>query len=337
MNSKERVFATVAGQATDRRACSLTASLYGAALIKCNIREYYNVPEYYIDGQLAVAENLCSDIIFSPFAFPLFAETVGARLRYFNNFPPNVSIPVDYCPEKGFEFNVDKMLEHKNSQNPVLIVKTLAEKLKEKVIAGIVPSPCDLPAIIFGIDKWLHTLLFYPENAKSIIKSLSEYFLSVCNQMFENGATVMVLTINFLNSSIVTENIKEQIVLPILKETLAQVQGPLVVHHGGPDFGNNLKSFDKLPNILAYVIGPNDNFEKSRQQISKERVLIGNYDGPELANNTVSKIKMKVGKILEQTKNDKHFIFGSSNADISYETPVENLKIIEETIKNFKI
>ncbi|NJO93048.1 MAG: hypothetical protein HC831_31900 [Chloroflexia bacterium] len=110
MTSKERVFATVAGEATDRRACSFTASLFGAALIKCNVREYYNVPQYYIEGQLAVAEKLCSDIIFSPFAFPLFAETVGAGLKYFDNSPPNVSNPLDYNPEKGFEFNVEKCL-----------------------------------------------------------------------------------------------------------------------------------------------------------------------------------------------------------------------------------
>ncbi|NJO93049.1 MAG: hypothetical protein HC831_31905, partial [Chloroflexia bacterium] len=202
------------------------------------------------------------------------------------------------------------MLVHKNSQNPLLVVKTLAEKLTDKVIAGIAPSPCDLPAVIFGIDKWLHTLLFYPENAKLIIKSLSEYFLTICNQMFENGATVVLSTIDFSNSSIVTTNIKEQIVFPILKETLAQVNGSLVIHHGGPDLANNLKSFDELPNVLAYVISPEDDFEKSRQQISKERILLGNYDGPELVNHSVSKIKMKVDRILEQTKNDRHFIFG---------------------------
>ncbi len=337
MNSKERVFATVAGQATDRRACSFTASLYGAALIECNVREYYNVPDYYIEGQLAVAENLCTDIIFSPFAFPLFAETAGAGLRYFDNSPPNVSTPVGYDPEKGFDFTVEKMLEHKNTQNPLLVVKTLAKELEDKVIAGIAPSPCDLPAVIFGIDKWLHTLLFYPENAKLIIRSLSKYFLAISNQMFENGATVVVMTINFLNSSIVTTNIKEQIVFPILKETLAQVTGSLVIHHGGPDFGSNLKTFDELPNVLAYVISPKDNFEKSRQQVSKERILLGNYDGPDLVNHNASEIKKRVNKILEQTRNDRHFIFGSSNADISYETPLENLKIIEETIKNFKI
>lgn len=335
MKGIERILATIKGEESDRRACSLTTSLLGASLIGCDLKNYYNNSEVYLNGQMAVAEKCCTDIIFSPFAFPIFAEAAGAKIRYLESNPPNVSDYLDYNPEKGHFFNLESIIDSPILNNYMDTISKLSEQFNEKAVAAINISPCDLPAMTFGVDKWLHTLLFYPNVAKQILTQLSEYFILSTNTMFRKGATAVVTTINFSNNSIVTQKIRDEIVLPILKECFQKISGPIIIHHGGPDFNDNLTQYEQLPNNIGYVISPRDRFANCRKQISSKKLLIGNYDGPLLKYDKKEKISQKVIRVLQENLNDKHFIFGSSNADIAYDTSLDKLKIIEENLNNF--
>ncbi len=84
MNSMERIGAVLAGKPTDRRAFTLTLSLYGARLIGKSAADYFGDPELYAAGQRAVV-NLCEpDILFGPFALALEAQAFGATVELFS-------------------------------------------------------------------------------------------------------------------------------------------------------------------------------------------------------------------------------------------------------------
>ena len=84
------------------------------------------------------------------------------------------------------------------------------------------------------------------------------------------------------------------------------------------------------------MLDPREKFEDARQIIGQDKVLMGNFDGPRFANYTPNTAKEICLNILNNRINDKHFIFATANADIPYETPVETIKTVVDTIRNFK-
>ena len=81
---------------------------------------------------------------------------------------------------------------------------------------------------------------------------------------------------------------------------------------------------------------PSESFDEARRIIGDEKVLMGNFDGPNFINLSNEKAEEITLKILNNRKNDKHFIFATSNADVPYDTPVETIRTVVNTIRNFK-
>jgi len=81
---------------------------------------------------------------------------------------------------------------------------------------------------------------------------------------------------------------------------------------------------------------PSEKLEEARKIVGDKIVLGGNFDGPRFKNFTPEKAKEICLRILDNRKNDKHFIFATSNADIPYDTPVETIKAVVNTIRNYK-
>ena len=94
MNSSQRIMAAIQGQPADRRAISLTLSLYGAGLINCPLEKYYRDPDAYAQGQIAVKKAVDPDVIFGPFALALFADAFGSKIRFMREQAPNLVRPV---------------------------------------------------------------------------------------------------------------------------------------------------------------------------------------------------------------------------------------------------
>lgn len=332
MNSIERVFTVVSGGTPDRVPVSLTTSLYGAALLKCPLEEYYRNAEFYAAGQALVAEKCSNDIIFSPFTFALFAEACGATLAFRGYNAPVVKENVEYTPGKNFRLDVDLLLDHPSSRYILESVKKIAaDSGKEKVIAGINISPCDLPALIFGVEKWLHTLIYFPADALSIIRNLGEYYREMSKQMYARGAHLTVSTLNFTNPQIVTRDIAGYI-LPEIKNLFDQIEGPKVIHHGGPDISDAVSDYLGLSGTVGFVISPRDRIYRVREK-AEDKILLGNIDGPFLARQTPASIRQRCRKILDENAGNARFILCSSNADIAYETPLENILAVSHAAR----
>ncbi len=95
MRSLDRVLATIDAQPTDRRAVSLTLSLYGAGLTGCPLTRYYNDPGEYALGQARALETIGPDILFGPFALPLEGEPFGSEVRIFDDQAPGQELRKD--------------------------------------------------------------------------------------------------------------------------------------------------------------------------------------------------------------------------------------------------
>jgi uroporphyrinogen decarboxylase len=211
----------------------------------------------------------------------------------------------------------------------------LTANYKDKAIACPIHSPCDLPALLMGIEKWIDTLLFEPKYVEALLEKTIDHFVRLGNEFLAKGATFLVVPVNFTNPMMITEGIFQKL-LPYLISAFQQIKGAIVVHNGGCKVMPFIDRFAKLPNVIAIVLEPREKFEDARQIIGDKMVLMGNFDGPNFVNMSEEKARERTLRILESRKNDKHFIFATSNADVPYLTPVQTIQTVVETIRNFK-
>ncbi len=335
MNSLERIMCTVTGDNADYQPFTLMLSLYGSKLINAKATEYYQNAELWMQGQEAVIEAFNPDILITPFALAKEAEAFGSELKYLENFAPNIKKPIIT------ELSQIKQLHLPNLRNSASMrflfqtTELFAKKYKGiKAIASPINAPTDIPSLLMGFEMWIDTLLFHPDKVDRIMEITVSHFVAYGNASLEAGATFLVVPLNFTNPMIITEKIFKNL-YPYLEKTFSQIKGPIVLHHGGCKIMPFLDRYVKLPNIIAVVLDPGESFETARQIAGDQIVLMGNIDGPGIANLSQEKPAEKTLNIFNNSKNDKHFIFASSNADISYDTPVETIKTVVDTIRNF--
>ncbi len=335
MNSLERIMAAVTGNDADYQPFTMLLSLYGSSLIKCDTVKYYQNPNLWFEGQKAVVETFDPDILISPFSFALEAEAFGCELAFLEKYAPNNKKPIITDLSQIEDLKLPEM-DSPGIQYFLEATSLLSGFAKgTKAIASPIHSPCDIPALLMGLESWIDTLLFQPKYVESLLEKTMEHFVRLGNEFLVKGATFLIVPVNFTNPLMITENILKKL-LPYLEKAFSQIKGPIVVHNGGCILQPFLKYFAKLPNVIAFVLDPREKFEEARQIIGNEMVLMGNFDGPGFARLSPDVAKNICLKILDNRKSDKHFIFATANADIPYETSVETIKAVVDTIRNYR-
>lgn len=336
MNGLERILATVTGDEADYQPFTMLLSLYGASLIKCDTPTYYRNPELWFEGQQAVVDTFDPDIVISPFSFPIEAGAFGSELIFLNKYGPNVRKPIITSLS---QINSLRIPDFEKSEAIKFFLRgneLLSGKYKgNKAIASPIHSPADLPSLLMGIEMWIDTLLFHPEHVDRIMQKTVEHFVRLGNEFLASGTTFLVVPVNFTNPMMITEKMFSKL-LPYLESAFSQINGPIVIHNGGCKIMSFIDRFVKLPSVIALVLEQTESFDEARRIIGDQIVLMGNFDGPNFVNLTKEKATDITLKILNNRKNDKHFIFATSNADIPYDTPVETVKAVVDTIRNFR-
>lgn len=336
MNSRQRVMAALEGRKGDRRAATLTLSLYGARLTGCPLEEYYTSPRAYLNGQLAVMEQCRPDIIFTPFVLTAEAEAFGSEVAYIDKSPPNLRKPViRHAGEMAALFAPD-MDTHPRLTYIRETTRLLSGATRgTRPVAGILVSPADLPALIMGMDAWLETLLFDPENTRLTLAKTSRFFVGWANTLLAEGADFLVVPSMLSHPKILTENLVERTVIPALTEAFRKVRGPLVFHHGGNPIAPFIHLYADLPNVAAFVLDHRDRFAAVRDQIGREPLLMGNIDGPNLWRSTPEEIRSACRALLEERDGDGAFLLATAGADVAFDTPLEKITALMEAVKAF--
>jgi len=253
-------------------------------------------------------------------------EAFGSQLVFFDNHPPNVSVPGCKSAEQVTSLAKNPVIQ-KKSMHFLMEATGYMKKYNNNnaAIGGVFLSPVDLPAIIIGMEGWLNTLLFEEREANLILESMIPFFVNSANAFLEAGAHLLILPLAFCNPHIVTRSMVEKIMIPVLKEAFQQVQGPIVLHHVGLPLSPFLEPLKDLPNVVGYALDSTDSFSKARQTLGAAPVLLGNIDGPTLNRQSPEDIMARCQRVYENRKNDRHFILATSGADIPLQTPEENI------------
>ena len=334
MTSLERVLLALQGKPQPSPPFTLTLSLYGARLTGCPLSEYYRRPERYLEGQEAVVDLCRPDIVFSPFALTLEAEAFGSELKFLPDNPPNIKKPAirsadDFIllPLPDVDSNLSLLYLRES-------VRLLAGRYRgRKAICGVVTASVDLPAIIMGIDQWIETLLFAPEKAVTILEKAHRHFVALANALIADGANFIAIPTMFTNPQILYPKLIDEVILPALARSLADVKGPVVFHHGGNPMVPTLGDYLSLPNVAAYAVDHRDSLAVARRILGPNRLLLGNLNGPTLSRLSMDTVLSKVDQILDDRRGDPCFIFATSGADVPFDTPPALLQAIAKKVQ----
>lgn len=336
MNSMERIGAVLSGGAPDRRPFTLTLSLYGARLTGASAVAYYADPSLYAAGQRAVVDLCEPDIVFGPFALALEAEAFGAVVERFADAPPLVKKPA--CKSALDITTIERPDPEADPRLRFLVdsVRAVVEDQRgTRPVAVPIAAPCDLPALLMGMDQWLDTLLFRPELAMQWGKLATEHYEALAAAYFKAGASFLVSPVMLANPALIHPELADRTILPILRTAFGRSPGPVVFHHGGNRLSRSLDRVKDLPNVAGFVVDERDALTVSRRTLGTAPLLLGNLSGPHFSRRSPAEISGLITRILRDREHDPKFILASSNADIPYDTDPDCIAAVRRAVEVF--
>lgn len=336
MNSMERVLATLAGKSLDRRAIAPVLGLYGARLTRCPIKQYYTDPAAYARGQAAVRETFQPDVLCAPLAFASIGTAFGGELIFPETAAPNLRRPAVQTVEEW-----DALVPPDPDTHPQLlyfreVIRLLAAEHKNEIpIAMVIPIPADIPAVVMGLETWLETVLFDPAGAQRVMDKIIPFYIRLVNGFFAAGATFVVMPSGFASATIVTREMVTTFTRPILAQVLAQLNGPVVLHNVGAPMLPHLDLLAGLPAVVGFIVDQRDDLAQARRVVGADSVLFGGLDCGNMGQMTTAEVEAHCRAILEERRQDAHFILGTSGPDVVWHTPPENIHALRKAVESF--
>lgn len=329
----QRVINAVQGIKMERPPASLLLSLYGSKYTSSTLKDYYSIPEKYLEGQQAIVNKFEPDIVSAPFVLPFEGEIFGSKLKYHDNSPPHIKTPAieKYNEIRKISLPQTNIGCKKYIQDSVeLLVKAFKH---EKFIAGITLSGIDSPAMIMGIEGWLDTLLFHQNEANILMEITSEYFIQYSNALFDAGIDVLVIPSAFSNPEIITEKLLVDVTLKYLSDSLKLIKGPVIIHNGGARIVDFLPYLINLENVAGFFIDENEDFDSARKLVGN-KLLLGNLALQAIKYKTEETLVLQVKETLNDRQNDPNYIFYNAGANILLDTNESNIKAVFNTVYN---
>lgn len=334
MNGTERIMAALSGQRADRKAYTAVLSQYGSRFTSASLQEFYQDPEIYSSGQLAVYDKFEPDVIFGPFALALIAKAFGAELKFYPDRPPILRRPMVASVDDLLKFPVPDV----DNQPEILYlrqcIQLLTKQLGGKVpVAAISLNPVDLPIMIYGMDTWVEYFLLDKQAFYKTLNYVIPFFTSLSNALIADGAACVIMPTVFANAGFVSLKQTKDIVNPILKEAFSGVNGALVMHHGGLPMLAYLDTFSDLPqNVIGFGIDAKDDYLTARKIVGEGKLLFSGIDGPSLYTKTREEVLQSLAQVQSETRDDPRHVLYTCGSDILNSTPEENIFAMKEFV-----
>lgn len=335
MNGRERVEATLAGGAVDRRPVAPLLSLYGCRLAGTRLSDHFSDPRSYLLGQTAVQEEFAPDIQFGPFALALEAEAFGSRLVHHPDRPPTLAEPAAHDPEGFARLAVPDVDSH---PAPVYFRESvrlmLAELGRETLVAAVVPSPLDLAALTLGLEGLIAMLLFDPDGARRTLEALAEYTAVRANAHLSDGAHAVILPLAAASTTIAPRPLIERMMIPAMTAATRNIEGPVLLHSGGAPLLPTLDLALGVDRVVGFVMNPGESLGEARRIAGPDVLVAGNLDGAVLDTMTVREIESKIEDLLTECAPDRRVIVATSGPDIPLATPPRNIAALVEAVEH---
>jgi uroporphyrinogen decarboxylase len=321
----------MAGQTPERVPIVCNLVDQGAQELGISLRQYYASGERVAEGQLRLREKYGYDTLMGMFYSALDVELLGCeRIVYAKDGPPNVGQLVIRTPGDIHRLQVPAdPREHPRFQELARCIGILKREAAGKYpILAPVTASFTLPAMLMGIDAWMHLFLTGEAQQRDLLLAKCSQFCALqIAALREAGADLIVYVNPVASATFITLAQFRQLALPWVLQDLGPA-GPagVVYFNGGGRINPMLADLLATTGIGAYYLNPFDSITEAKGIIAGRGLVAGAINDIRLMDWTPAEIDRQVAQIMEDGKPGGGFIFGTLL--MPYAIPEANIRAL---------
>lgn len=338
MNSKERVFAALSFQETDRVPLFLLFSFYGAKELGLSIKEYFLRPNLVLEAQKRLREKFNNDCLFAFLYAGIETEAWGGEVIFAEEGPPNSGAPLITSPEMIFSMDPPRIDESPSLLRGLEVTRLLKNEAKDEApVIGVVLSPFSVPVMQMGFAAYLD-LLHDPlrKNAFERLMAINEDFcVRWANAQFEAGATAICYFDPLASSDMLSADLYERTGFETAKRVISKMNGPTATALASARSG---KVFDLIAQTgtAAIAFSDQDDLRETKERSIGKLALIGNLNAIEMRRWTNDKARREVKRVLDICAPGGGFILSDNHGEIPWSVSEETLYSISDAARSWQ-
>lgn len=329
----QRLHAAMNGQTADRIPVFCNLFDQGSIELGISLEEYYSRGEYVAEGQLRMRERYGYDNLWSLFYVGKEAELMGCKkILFAKDGPPNVADLVirSYDDIHRLEAPRDIASHPAFAESKKCLAILRREAGGKYPICAYVTASMTLPAILMGMEKWLHLLLMGPAEVRDeLLAKCHDLFIRQAAAYREAGADILLYSNPFGSTDFVSMSFFEEHSLPWIEKDIQAVSKQGVVYYAGMARVNPvIELVLARTGINAYYLSPFDDPREAQTKIGENGIACGVINDIQLIDWSVEQTTEEVKRILRQGMTSNRFLFGTGL--MPYGIPEQNIRALLE-------
>ena len=333
MNSLERVVTALQHKEPDRVPFFNFFTVHGAKILGMDYTDYYSDPENIARAQIMLREKFGHDCLFPFFYAAVEVEAFGGSRDINLHGPPQAGNP----PFNDVNALLARELPEPSETlaNPLRATELLARECGAEVpILNAIIAPFSLPALLFGMEHWINTIVTAPDRAREVVEFLLPYSISYSNALFEKGATAIAYFNPFASPHIVQFEEYQRLSFDLDKQYFSQIKGPGVFALAGSRAEPLLALIAEV-GAAGVVISAQDNLGKIKQDWGDRLNLIGNLNNVAMESWTPSITDEAVRECCESAAQGGGYILADHHGDLPERVSDEVLFQIQASVEQW--
>ena len=328
MNSRERIFAFLAGRPVDRVPLMPITMMFAARQIGAPYRRYVTDYRVLVEAQVYTARRFGFDHVSAISDPTRESADMGSPIEFFEDQPPSIIEAKALLAGKRALSSLvvpDPLGGGRMTDRVRAIAALRAEVGAESVVEGWIEGPTDAASNLRGINTLMLDFTDDPAFVEELMEFVVQVELRFARAQVEAGADVIGM--GDPAASIVGPRHYARFVWPYQKKIVDGVRalGAKVRVH---ICGNTRRSLDLLGQLGADILDVDSAVEicEARRRTGSEQVLLGGIDPVRtLSLGTPELVRERIAACFEQA--GPRYVIGAG-CEVPPETPAENMEAL---------
>jgi len=267
-----------------------------------------------------------------PFDLCVEAEALGCEVNFYAG-KQNILYPTikSKILKVGEELQVpENLLERGRIPLVKEAISLCKEKLNGEVAVGsYILGPFTLAGQILDLNDLLKSSFKKPNDVKALLSQLVEPLVDIANAFHEAGADYITVREMGAPSDVISPRMFKMLVQPYLKETIAGIKAPTILHMCGDT--NMLVEMLYECGANAISVEQKNDVAATRQKLGEEAVILGNLDAyGVIVKGTPEEVEQSVKQAIEAGVDGV-----MPGCDIWPEVPEENMHALIKAVEKY--
>lgn len=331
MNSRERFFATLKGEQTDRLPLIPISMMAAADAAVAPYGDYATDYRIHVRGQLAFVEKYDIDHVSAISDPATEAADCGATVLFYADHPPALDEEHSLLRDKATlrKLKVPNPAEGRRMSNRLRVVESLKKQAgNEKVVEGWIEGPVAQSCDLRGINRIMLDFFDDPPFVQDLMEFVFELEMEYARAQVEAGADV--IGVGDAAASLIGPDLYREFALPFHKRYVEELHnmGTLVRLH---ICGNARSLLPCLPELHVDLVDLDSivPVAQARDQAGPAQVLTGNIDPVSvLRDATPERVREAIAGCFEDAGRRAYMV--AAGCEIPRDTPPDNLRALRD-------